>query len=143
MIENFRSGGMSDDFCPGGMSYDFRSGGMSYATRRKGGRLRVQGRGSHEAIFREDPTYLAVTNWAVSAVLLSSLLPREQRPVYFISKALTDAETRYSRMEQTVLALRTVAQKLRPYFQAYPITVLTNQPLRNVLHKPDITGRML
>ena len=28
MIENFRSGGMSDDFCPGG---------MSYATRRKGG----------------------------------------------------------------------------------------------------------
>ena len=46
-------------------------------------------------------------------------------------------------MEQTALALRTTAQKLRPYFQAHPITVLTNQPLRNVLHKPDITGRML
>ena len=46
-------------------------------------------------------------------------------------------------MEQTALALRTVAQKLRPYFQAYPITVLTNQPLRNVLHKSDIMGRML
>ena len=46
-------------------------------------------------------------------------------------------------MEQTALALRTAAQKLRPYFQAHPITVLTNQPLRNVLHKPDITGRML
>ena len=46
-------------------------------------------------------------------------------------------------MEQTDLALRTATQKLRPYFQAHPITVLTNQPLRNVLHKPDITGRML
>ncbi|RVW74826.1 Transposon Ty3-I Gag-Pol polyprotein [Vitis vinifera] len=58
-------------------------------------------------------------------------------------KALAAAETRYSRMEQTVLALCTAAQKLRPYFQAHPITVLTNQPLRNVLHKPDITRRML
>ncbi|RVX19371.1 Retrovirus-related Pol polyprotein from transposon 297 [Vitis vinifera] len=87
--------------------------------------------------------YLAVTDWAVSAVLLRSLSPREQRPVYFISKALADAETRYSRMEQTDLALRTATQKLRPYFQAHPITVLTNQPLKNVLHKPDITGRML
>ncbi|XP_034707085.1 uncharacterized protein LOC117930552 [Vitis riparia] len=87
--------------------------------------------------------YLAVTDWAVSAVLLRSLSPREQKPVYFISKALADAETRYSRMEQTALALRTAAQKLRPYFQAHPITVLTNQPLRNILHKPDITGRML
>ena len=46
-------------------------------------------------------------------------------------------------MEQTALALRTTAQKLRPYFQAHPITVLTNQPLRNVIHKPNITGRML
>lgn len=46
-------------------------------------------------------------------------------------------------MEQTTLALRTTAQKLRPYFQAHPITVLTNQLLRNVLHKPDISGRML
>ena len=46
-------------------------------------------------------------------------------------------------MEQTALALRTAAQKLCPYFQAYPITVLTNQPHRNILHKPDITGRML
>ncbi|XP_034685658.1 uncharacterized protein LOC117914419 [Vitis riparia] len=87
--------------------------------------------------------YLALTDWADSAVLLRSLSPREQRPVYFISKALADAETRYSRMEQTALALRMAAQKLRPYFQAHPITVLTNQPLRNILHKPDITGRML
>ncbi|KAL6328496.1 hypothetical protein AAG906_038691 [Vitis piasezkii] len=46
-------------------------------------------------------------------------------------------------MEQMALALRMAAQKLRPYFQAHPITVLTNQPLRNVLHKSNISGRML
>ena len=87
--------------------------------------------------------YLAVTDWVVSAVLILSLSPQEQRPMYFISKALVDAETRYSKMELIALALRTTTQKLRLYFQAHPITVLTNQPLRNILHKPDITGRML
>lgn len=56
---------------------------------------------------------------------------------------MADVETRYSRMEQTALALQIVAQKPRPYFQAHPVTVLTNQPLRGVLHKPDISGRML
>ncbi|RVW15555.1 hypothetical protein CK203_077735 [Vitis vinifera] len=46
-------------------------------------------------------------------------------------------------MELTALALRSAAQKLCPYFQAHPVVVLTDQPLRNILHKPDITGRML
>ncbi|RVW21938.1 hypothetical protein CK203_101097 [Vitis vinifera] len=46
-------------------------------------------------------------------------------------------------MELTTLALRSAAQKLRPYFQAHPVVVLTDQPLRNILHKPDLTGRML
>ena len=76
-------------------------------------------------------------------VLFQSLSAKEQRPVYFISKAFANAETRYMKMEQTALALRIAAQKLHPYFQAHPITVLTNQSLRNVLHKPKITGRML
>ena len=46
-------------------------------------------------------------------------------------------------MELTTLALRSAVQKLRPYFQAHPVVVLTDQPLRNILHKPDLTGRML
>ncbi|XP_010658094.1 uncharacterized protein LOC104881059 [Vitis vinifera] len=46
-------------------------------------------------------------------------------------------------MEQMALALRSAAQKLRPYFQAHPVVVLTDQPLRNILHKADLTGRML
>ncbi|RVX16868.1 hypothetical protein CK203_003318 [Vitis vinifera] len=33
-------------------------------------------------------------------------------------QALADVETRYSKMELTALALRSAAQKLRPYFQA-------------------------
>lgn len=52
-------------------------------------------------------------------------------------------ETRYSKMEQTTLALRNAAQKLRPYFQAHQVIVLTNQLLISILHKPDLSGRML
>ena len=35
MIENFRSGGMSDDFCPGGMSYATRRKGDVYVSKRE------------------------------------------------------------------------------------------------------------
>ena len=62
--------------------------------------------------------------------------------MFFISKALTDVETRYSHLERDALALRTAAQKLRPYFQAHPVVVLTNLPLRGTIHRPDISGRM-
>jgi len=34
------------------------------------------------------------------------------------------------------------ARRLRPYFQAHTIIVLTDQPIRQVLAKPDISGRM-
>ena len=68
---------------------------------------------------------------------------KEQKHIYYISRALADVETRYSKVELTALALRSAAQKLRSYFQAYPVVVLTDQPLRSILHKPDLTGRML
>ncbi|RVW80454.1 Retrovirus-related Pol polyprotein from transposon 17.6 [Vitis vinifera] len=87
--------------------------------------------------------YLAVSEWAVSVVLFRCPSPKEQRPIYYVSRALADVETRYSKMELTALALRSAAQKLRPYFQAHSVVVLTDQPLRNILHKPDLTGRML
>lgn len=87
--------------------------------------------------------YLVISDCVVSAVLFRCLTKKEQRPVYYISKALVDPKTRYSKMEQTALALRCVARKLRPYFQAHQIIVLTNQPLRSILHKPDLSGRML
>ncbi|XP_077219631.1 uncharacterized protein LOC143853785 [Tasmannia lanceolata] len=35
------------------------------------------------------------------------------------------------------------ARKLRPYFQAHTIKVLIDQPLRQVLHRPNISGRLV
>jgi hypothetical protein len=40
-------------------------------------------------------------------------------------------------------ALLVASRKLRPYFQCYPILVRTNQPIWQILHKPDLAGRMM
>ncbi|KAG7548005.1 Integrase catalytic core [Arabidopsis suecica] len=66
----------------------------------------------------------------------------EQKPIYYISKSMTDPETRYTTMEKLALAVVTSARKLRPYFQSHPIEVLTNQPLRTILHSPNQSGRL-
>ena len=53
-----------------------------------------------------------------------------------------DAETRYLEMEKLAFALMVVSRKVRLYFHAYPIEVLTNYPLRQVLQKPKASGRL-
>ncbi|KAK0587832.1 hypothetical protein LWI29_029584 [Acer saccharum] len=55
---------------------------------------------------------------------------------------MTEAETRYRDMEKLALSLIVASRKLRPYFQSHPIVVLTNQPLRQVLQKPELAERL-
>ena len=82
--------------------------------------------------------YIGVSNVSVSATLFKENEHRKQRPIFFISKSLSEVETRYTRLEQVALALRVAAKKLCHYFQAHPITVLTNLPLRSTIHKPNL-----
>ena len=42
----------------------------------------------------------------VSVVLFYYVNNKKKRPIYYVSKTMVDAETRYSKMEQTTLALR-------------------------------------
>ena len=86
--------------------------------------------------------YLAVSDIAVSAALFKENEDGKQRPVFFVSKSLADVETRYSHLEQAALALWIAAKKLRSYFQALPIVVLTDLPFRSTIHKPDLSRRM-
>ncbi|XP_061344701.1 uncharacterized protein LOC133290607 [Gastrolobium bilobum] len=86
--------------------------------------------------------YLAVGTKAISVALVKEA-KEGQKPVYFISKVLQGAELRYQQVEKVALTLIFVARRLRPYFQCHPITVRTNQPIRQVLHKPDLAGRMM
>ena len=84
--------------------------------------------------------YLTVTEHAVSAVLLRD--PGVQMPVYYVSKTLVDAETRYLPLEKLVLALVHATRKLPHYFQAHTVFVLTEYPLQSLLKRSDFTGRI-
>ena len=86
--------------------------------------------------------YLAVSDFSTSAVLVRDK-ERVQHPVYYCSRALRGAEERYPRMEKLILALVTTARKLRPYFQAHTIEVPTEYPMKQVLHKPETSGRLM
>ncbi|XP_023881942.1 uncharacterized protein LOC136065444 [Quercus suber] len=63
--------------------------------------------------------YLAISEHAVSAMLLRD--KGIQQPVYYISKTLVDAETRYLPLEKLVLALIHATRKLPHYFQAHTV----------------------
>jgi ribonuclease HI len=86
--------------------------------------------------------YLAVSPTAVSSALIREE-ERRQLPVYYTSRALRGAEERYPSMEKLAFALVTAARKLRPYFQAHTIVLLTNHPLRKAMNKPDAAGRLI
>ena len=86
--------------------------------------------------------YLAVSDFSTSAVLVRDK-ERVQHPVYYCNRALRGAEERYPRMEKLILALVTAARKLRPYFQAHTIEVPTEYPMKQLLHKPETSGRLM
>lgn len=52
-------------------------------------------------------------------------------------------ERRYIHTEQLISAMAMVAKKLRSYFKAYNVMVLTRQPLKLILIKLGILGRMV
>ncbi|CAL8167674.1 unnamed protein product [Prunus armeniaca] len=92
---------------------------------------------------REDLViYLSVSASALSFVLIRRPNGIEL-PIFYMSHALQDAEQRYPQLEQLAYALVLSARRLRPYFQAHSIDVLTNQPLRQFLHKPETSGQLI
>ena len=85
--------------------------------------------------------YIAVAPHAVSLVLIW-VDNGVQRPVYYVSKSLHEAEVRYLSLEKVILAVVHATGKLPYYFQAHTVVVLTQLPLRSVLRSADYTGRI-
>jgi len=86
--------------------------------------------------------YLYVSSDAISAVLIRETT-EVQKPVYFTSKVLLGLETRYQKIEKVALALLTAARRLRQYFLAHTVIVRTDQPIIQILGRPDVAGRMM
>ena len=67
---------------------------------------------------------------------------RVQRPVYYVSKSLHEAEIRYLPLEKVILAVVHATQKLPYYFQAHTVMVLTQFPLQSLLRRADYKGQI-
>ena len=76
--------------------------------------------------------YIDITSHAVSLVLIR-VDDRVQRPVYYVSKSLHEAEVHYLLLEKAILAVVHVTRKLPYYFQAHTIVVLNQLPLQSLL----------
>ena len=85
--------------------------------------------------------YLAISLAAVNAALIKEE-ERVQKPMYYANRALRDAEERYLSMEKLAFALVTATRKLKPYFQAHTVIVLTDKPLRRAMSNPKAVGRL-
>ena len=85
--------------------------------------------------------YIAVAPYAVSLVLIQ-VDCGVQRPVYYVSKSLHEAEVRYLPLEKAILAVVLGIRKLPYYFQAHTIVIFTQFPLKTILRNTDYTGRV-
>ncbi|GJZ24941.1 reverse transcriptase domain-containing protein [Tanacetum coccineum] len=60
----------------------------------------------------------------------------------FCKSDTTPSRKKYPELEKLILALVYAARKLRRYFQVHPIQVISDMPIKQVLAKPEKSGRV-
>ena len=65
-----------------------------------------------------------------------------QRPVYFISEVLSKTKMRYPQIQKLLYTVVLARRKLRHYFEAHPVTVVSSFPLGEIVHNREVTGRI-
>lgn len=61
-----------------------------------------------------------------------------QKLIFYVSHALKDAEISYLNISKLALGLLTATRNLILYFLGRTIEVITDQPLKKVLYKPEV-----
>ena len=77
--------------------------------------------------------YLAANSYAIGALIAQEDGGGVKQLVYYISHALKDAKTRYPRAERACLAIVYASQRLRHYFLAYEVWLMTKSHAIKVL----------
>jgi hypothetical protein len=65
-----------------------------------------------------------------------------QCPVYFINEVLSESKVHYPTIQKLLYGILIISKKLRHYFDAYNILVVTDFPLADILHNRDATGHI-
>ncbi|GKE74046.1 reverse transcriptase domain-containing protein, partial [Tanacetum coccineum] len=86
-----------------------------------------------EALF----IYLTASREAVSGVLVANRKGK-QLPIWYISRTLHEAKRNYAPLEKLALCLLYLSRRLRRYFEAHLIQVITDQPIKQILNKPHV-----
>jgi hypothetical protein len=87
--------------------------------------------------------YLASNSQAIGALIAQEDGSRVEQPIYYVSHALKDAESRYSGAKRSCLALIYASQRLRHYFLAHKVQLMTkSHPIRSLLQWPVLFGRL-
>lgn len=79
--------------------------------------------------------YVVASKEAVSATLVREVdrkRGKHQSLVYFVSEALSGSKLLYSKLEMIAYEVIMVTRKLKHYFKAHKVTVLTDQPLNDL-----------
>lgn len=65
-----------------------------------------------------------------------------QHHMYYVSQILTGVRERYPMLDKLAFALKMERNKLRHYLDSHTIVILTFHPLKSVLKRSKIVGRL-
>jgi hypothetical protein len=68
--------------------------------------------------------------------------PPVQRSVYYFSEVLTETKARYPQIQKLLYVVVLARRKLRHYFEAHPVTVVSLFLLGEIIRNPDAVGRI-
>ena len=66
-----------------------------------------------------------------------------QRPIYFISEVLGESKLCYPQVQKLLYSILIMSRKLRHYFPAHNVKVVSSFPLGDILHNRDANGRVV